>query len=68
MSGIAGYIAGGALLALVVIGTRATAMSIVVTPWMAGGLFVATIVMCAVAALAAIMKVNKIDPATVFAR
>jgi putative ABC transport system permease protein len=68
MSGVAGYIAGAALLALVVVGTRATAMSIVVTPWMAAGLFVATIVMCAVAALAAIMKVNKIDPATVFAR
>jgi putative ABC transport system permease protein len=68
MSGVAGYVAGAALLALVVAATRATAMSIVVTPWMAGGLFVATIVMCAVAALAAILKVNKIDPATVFAR
>lgn len=68
MSGVAGYIAGAALLVLVVVGTRATAMSIVVTPWVAAGLFVATIVMCAVAALAAIMKVNKIDPATVFAR
>jgi putative ABC transport system permease protein len=68
MSGIAGYIAGGALVALVVAATQATAMSVVVTPGMAAGLFVVTIVMCAVAALAAILKVNKIDPATVFAR
>jgi putative ABC transport system permease protein len=68
MSGIAGYIAGGVLVALVVIATRATAMSIVVTPRMAIGLFVVTVVMCAVAALAAILKVNKIDPATVFTR
>lgn len=68
MSGIAGYIVGAVLVALVVIATQATAMSIVVTPWVAAALFVATIVMCAVAALAAILKVNKIDPATVFAR
>jgi putative ABC transport system permease protein len=68
MSGIAGYVVGGVLVALVVVATQATAMSIVVTPPMAAGLFLATIVMCAVAALAAILKVNKIDPATVFAR
>ncbi len=68
ISGIAGYIAGSVLVAGVVFATQATAMSIVVTPWMAVGLFCATIVMCAVAALAAILKVNKIDPATVFAR
>lgn len=68
MSGVAGYIVGGALVSLVVIATQATAMSIVVTPPMAVGLFFVTVVMCAVAALAAILKVNKIDPATVFAR
>jgi putative ABC transport system permease protein len=68
MSGVAGYIVGGVLLAVVVAATHATAMSIVVTPWLAAALFVATIVMCTVAALAAILKVNKIDPATVFAR
>jgi putative ABC transport system permease protein len=68
ISGLAGYLVGGVLVALVVVATRATAMSIVVTPWMAVGLFAATIVMCVVAALAAILKVNKIDPATVFAR
>jgi putative ABC transport system permease protein len=68
MSGFAGYIAGAAILALVVAATKATAMSVVVTPGMAVGLFFVTLVMCAVAALAAILKVNKIDPATVFAR
>jgi putative ABC transport system permease protein len=68
MSGIAGYIAGAVIVALVVLATRATAMSVVVTPTMAVGLFFVTLVMCAVAALAAIVKVNKIDPATVFAR
>lgn len=68
MSGIAGYIAGAVLVTLVVAATRATAMSVVITPGMAAGLFVVTLLMCAVAALAAILKVNKIDPATVFAR
>ena len=68
MSGVAGYIAGAAIVALVVAATQATAMSVVVTPWMAVGLFFVTLLMCAVAALTAILKVNKIDPATVFAR
>jgi putative ABC transport system permease protein len=68
MSGIAGYIVGGVLVMLVVAATRATSMSIVVTPQMAAGLFLVTVVMCAIAALAAILKVNKIDPATVFTR
>ncbi len=68
MSGIAGYVAGAAIVTLVVVATQATAMSVVVTPWMAIALFFVTLVMCAVAALAAILKVNKIDPATVFAR
>lgn len=68
MSGVAGYIVGAVLVALVVAATQNTAMSIAVTPPMAVGLFFVTVVMCAVAALAAILKVNKIDPATVFAR
>jgi putative ABC transport system permease protein len=68
MSGVAGYIVGAVILALVVAGTRATAMHVVVTPLMAAVLFLITLVMCAVAAQAAILKVNKIDPATVFAR
>jgi putative ABC transport system permease protein len=68
MSGAAGYIVGAVIVALVVTGTQATAMSVVVTPLMAGALFFVTLVMCAIAAQAAIFKVNKIDPATVFAR
>lgn len=68
MSGVAGYVVGAVLVALVVAATQNTAMSIAVTPPMAVGLFFVTVVMCAVAALAAILKVNKIDPATVFAR
>jgi len=68
MSGIAGYIVGAVILAVVVGATRATAMHVVVTPLMAAVLFFITLVMCAVAAQAAILKVNKIDPATVFAR
>jgi putative ABC transport system permease protein len=68
MSGAAGYIVGAVIVGLIVAGTQATAMSVVVTPPMAGALLLVTLAMCAVAAQAAILKVNKIDPATVFAR
>jgi putative ABC transport system permease protein len=68
MSGVAGYVVGAVIVTLVVVGTQSTAMHVVVTPLMAGVLFLVTLVMCAVAAQAAILKVNKIDPATVFAR
>ena len=38
------------------------------TPGLAFWLFTLTVVMCAISALSAIIKVTKIDPATVFNR
>ena len=48
--------------------TAATALPIVITPGLTAGLFVLTVVMCIVSAIAAIMKVTRIDPAMVFTR
>jgi len=45
-----------------------TALPIIMTPGLAAGLLALTIFMCAISALAAIMKVTRIDPAMVFAR
>ena len=43
-------------------------MTIVMTPGLAAALFVVTIGMCAIAAMSAILKVTRIDPAGVFSR
>ena len=48
--------------------TAETALPIVMTPELMLGLFVLTVVMCVVSAIAAIMQVMRIDPAMVFAR
>ena len=48
--------------------TAATALPIVITPGLNVGLFVLTVVMCVVSAIAAIVQVTRIDPAMVFTR
>jgi putative ABC transport system permease protein len=48
--------------------TEASALPIVITPGLTLALFVLTVVMCVVSAIAAIVKVTRIDPATVFTR
>jgi putative ABC transport system permease protein len=58
-----------ALVGLAVVKATATsALPIVITPELGVSLFVLTIVMCVVSAIAAIMKVTRIDPAQVFTR
>jgi putative ABC transport system permease protein len=54
--------------AIVVRSTAASALPIVITPELGLGLFVLTVVMCVGSAIAAIVKVTRIDPAVVFAR
>ncbi len=54
--------------AAVVHATAASALPIVITPELSVGLFVLTVVMCIISAIAAIMKVTRIDPAQVFTR
>jgi len=48
--------------------TASSALPIVITPALTMALFVLTVVMCVVSAIAAIMKVTRIDPAMVFTR
>jgi putative ABC transport system permease protein len=48
--------------------TAATALPILITPGLIAGLFALTVVMCVGSAIAAIVKVTRIDPAMVFTR
>lgn len=68
MSAVLGYLAGLGLSLAAIEASKATTLKIVMTPGLAGALFVLTIGMCAIAAMSAIMKVTRIDPAGVFSR
>jgi len=68
MSAVLGYTLGMIIALWVVWGSQATALPIVMTPMLAVSLFVLTLTMCAISAVSAIVKVTKIDPATVFSR
>jgi putative ABC transport system permease protein len=48
--------------------TSGAALPVVITPWLMGGVFLLTVVMCIGSALTAILKVVRIDPAMVFTR
>ena len=68
LSAAIGY-AFGMIIAMTIIElSKNTALPIIMTPGLAAGLLVLTVFMCAISALAAIMKVTRIDPAMVFAR
>jgi putative ABC transport system permease protein len=68
LSGLLGYILGMIVALTIVSYSKQTAMPMLMTPGLATFLFAITIGMCAVSAIAAIMKVTKIDPAMVFSR
>ena len=67
-SAIIGYGLGMAISLVITRFSEATALPMVMTPWLAFGLFAITAGMCAVSAVSAILKVTKIDPAMVFSR
>ena len=68
LSAVIGY-ALGMVIALVIVRVSAdTPLPIVMTPGLAAALFILTLLMCAISALSAIMKVMRIDPAMVFIR
>jgi len=67
-SAVIGYAIALVLSLIIVRSSADTAMPIVMTPLLAMALFGLTVIMCAVSALAAIQKVTRIDPATVFSR
>lgn len=68
LSASIGYALGMVLAMAIIEASRNSALPIIMTPGLAVGLLVLTIFMCAISALAAIMKVTRIDPAMVFAR
>jgi putative ABC transport system permease protein len=68
LSAAIGYALGMALALSIIEASKNSALPIIMTPELAAGLLVLTIFMCAISALAAIMKVTRIDPAMVFAR
>jgi putative ABC transport system permease protein len=68
VSGFVGWALGTVLTAFISAFSGEAALPIVFTPALAAFMFVVTLAMCAVSAVSSIVKVTKIDPATVFAR
>lgn len=68
LSAVIGYTLGMVLALLIVLASQSTPLPIIMTPQLAVGLFTVTVFMCAISAVSAIVKVTKIDPATVFSR
>jgi putative ABC transport system permease protein len=68
LSAVIGFSIAALVSDVVVRLTAATALPIVITPGLIGGLFLLTIVMCVGSSIAAIVQVTRIDPAMVFTR
>ena len=68
LSGLIGYTFGMSLALLATRAAKDTKLTIVMTPELIGTLFLVTIGMCVFAAISAIIKVVRIDPAVVFSR
>jgi putative ABC transport system permease protein len=68
ISAVIGYILGISIALTILVLSKNTALPMMMTPGLAFWLFVLTVGMCAISALSAIVKVTKIDPATVFNR
>ena len=66
ISAVVGYVLGMTIALAILVASKNTALPIVMTPSLAFWLFTLTVGMCAISALSAIVKVTKIDPATVF--
>lgn len=66
ISAVIGYVLGISIALVVLVLSKNTALPMVMTPGLAFWLFTLTVGMCAISALSAIVKVTKIDPATVF--
>lgn len=68
LSAILGYILGMIIALSILYFSRNSPLPLVMTPGLAFWLFALTVFMCAISAVSAIVKVTKIDPATVFSR
>ncbi len=68
LSAVIGFCLAALIGLIIVDRTAESALPIVMTPGLTLGLFLLTVVMCVVSAIAAIMQVTRIDPAMVFTR
>jgi putative ABC transport system permease protein len=68
ISAVVGYALGISISLTILVLSHNTALPMVMTPGLAFWLFTLTVGMCAISALSAIVKVTKIDPATVFSK
>jgi putative ABC transport system permease protein len=68
ISAVLGYVLGMSIALLVVAASQQSPLPIVMTPALAGLLFLLTLGMCSLSAISAIFKVTKLDPAMVFNR
>jgi putative ABC transport system permease protein len=68
ISGLIGYIVGMMLSLVILWASQDTTLNIVMTPGLFAALFGVTLGMCVFAAISAIFKVTRIDPAGVFSR
>jgi putative ABC transport system permease protein len=68
LNAIIGFAVAAAIGFVVVQFTAKSALPIVITPALMGGLFALTVVMCVISAIAAIIRVVRIDPVMVMSR
>ena len=68
ISALVGYAIGMVISFIVVWATDGSSLTITMTPALVFALFIVTIGMCGIAAVSAILKVTRIDPAGVFSR
>src|SRR5438874_9770527 len=68
LNAVIGFCIATGIGALVVEITAKSALPIVITPWLIAALAVLTVAMCVASAIGAIVRVVRIDPATVFMR
>ncbi|MCU0955241.1 MAG: ABC transporter permease [Hyphomicrobium sp.] len=68
LSAVIGYGLGMTIALAILYLSRNSPLPLVMTPGLAFSLFALTLFMCAISAVSAIIKVTKIDPATVFSR
>ncbi|MCA6116177.1 ABC transporter permease [Bradyrhizobium sp. WSM 1738] len=68
LNAVIGFCIAAGIGSIVVQMTAKSALPIVITPWLMAALFVLTVVMCVASGIGAIIRVVRIDPATVFMR
>ena len=68
LNAVIGFVIAAGIGNVVVWMTEKSALPIVITPWLVAALFALTVVMCVASGIVAIVRVVRIDPASVFMR